>query len=532
MILRDYQLKIIEQIYKEWDAGVRNVLVQLPTGAGKTIVFTHVMKQHMGASIAIAHRVELVCQISLALARLGVSHNIIAQPKSIKDIITIHIQEFGQSYYRHDAKCHVAAVDTLLKQRQLPRNISLVVQDEAHHVLRDNKWGKVAEMFPCARGLYPTATPLRADGRGLGRHADGVIDAMIVGVPMRELINQGHLTDYRIFAPPCDLDLSSIEISKGGDYSLPSLRAAVHKSRITGDAVEHYLRIAPGKLGITFAVDIEAARELAAAYNQAGVSAEIITGKTPDLERARIMRRFRRGEILQLVNVDILGEGVDVPAVSVVSMCRATLSYSLYCQSFGRALRPSAGKDKAIIIDHVNNVLTHGLPDRERVWSLDRSDKRSRVKACEYLRTCLSCFNVYEILTRVCPYCATYTPPAARNTPAQVSGDLLELDADTLATLRGERDRIDSAPRIPQGVTDVAKLSIAKKHRERQIAQRKLRHSIAIWAGYLHRRGISDSEIYLQFYSTHKVDIMTAQTLSTKDAEDLRIRIDASINKG
>lgn len=538
MKLRPYQEKVIEEIYAAWNRGNTNVLAQLATGAGKTVLFSNVIKNNQGASIAIAHRIELVSQISLTLARYGVRHNIIAQKAAIREIISIHMAELKRSYYDPHSPVRVAGVDTLLRMdRNTPwfNQVSLVVQDEGHHPLQDNKWGTAASFFPNAKGLYPTATPLRADGRGLGRWADGIIDSMVVGPQMRDLINMGFLTDYRIFAPPSDLDLSTVPLSAGGDYSPPKLRSAVHKSHITGDVVAHYLKIAPGKLGVTFAVDIESAGEIAAEFRAAGVSAEVISSKTPDLLRASIMTKFRNREVLQLVNVDLLGEGVDVPAIEVVSMARPTQSYSLYSQQFGRALRPMQGKSHAIIIDHVNNVLRHGLPDAPRDWSLERRERRSRSAALDNipLRTCgnVACMGVYERKFRVCPYCGYYTAPAQRSTPEQVDGDLFELDPEVLAILRGEIDRIDSAPRIPQHLDPIAQLGLAKKHHQRQVSQGHLRETIALWAGHLRARGCEDSQIYREFFFGFGMDIATAQTLSTRPADELKEKIQKVIDE-
>lgn len=526
MLLRPYQQTLVDRIHAAWNAGHQNVAVQLPTGAGKTVIFSEILRTHIGTSVAIAHRTELVSQISLALAASGVYHNIIATAQTIRDIVTLHTRIYSKSYYRASARCHVAAVDTLLRRSDIPRDVTLVVQDEAHHVLRDNKWGRAAALFPAARGLYPTATPLRADGRGLGRHADGIIDHMIVGVSMRELIDAGYLTPYRIWAPPHSIDLSQARVAADGDYTRESVRTAIRNAKITGDVVQHYLRLGRGKLGLTFAVDIEHAIELAREYHAAGVPTEVITGQTPALERAQIMQQFRDRKLLQLVNVDVLGEGVDVPAIECVSMCRPTLSFALYSQQFGRALRPLQGKQYAIIIDHVDNVKCHGLPDAPRVWTLDRADRKARgAQQVQLIRTCLGCTANYEIYSRTCPFCGLYTPPAERKTPAQVAGDLTELDADTLAALRGERTRIDAAPLIPRGASDIVAASIYKQHRERQVAQVKLRAAIAAWAGVWHARGVSDREIYIRFYATFGIDIMTAQTLNKKDAEELLTRV-------
>lgn len=538
MQLRPYQTEVVREIYESWNRGNRNVLAQLATGAGKTVLFSKIIADNPGYSIAIAHRVELVSQISLTLGRYGVRHNIIAQQGSVREIVAIQMAELNRSFYDPQARVIVAGVDTLLRMdRRTPwfSQITLVVQDEGHHPLKDNKWGTAATLFPNARGLYPTATPMRADGRGLGRWADGLMDSIVVGPQMRDLINMGFLTEYRIFAPPSDLDLSTVPLSAGGDYSPPKLRNAVHKSHITGDVVAHYLRIAPGKLGVTFAVDIESAAEIAGEFRAAGVSAEVISSKTPDLLRAAIMAKFRRREVLQLVNVDLLGEGVDVPAIEVVSMARPTHSYSLYSQQFGRALRPMEGKSHAIIIDHVNNVLRHGLPDSPRHWSLERRDRRSRGSADDVipLRTCsnTACMAVFERKFRICPHCGFYTPPAERSTPEHVDGDLFELDAEVLARLRGEIDRISSPPKIPQYLEPVAQLGLAKKHHTRQLAQGTLRDAIALWAGYLKAEGKDDHEIYRLFYFTFKIDIATAQTLGAREAEELTNSLNKEIKK-
>jgi superfamily II DNA or RNA helicase len=533
MELRPYQNEIITEIYAAWDSGAQNVLAQLATGAGKTVIFSRIIADYSGISIAIAHRVELVSQISLTLARNGIYHNLIAQKAAIRGIVNLHMQELGKSYYSPNARRYVAGVDTLIR---LPPDtpwfpqVGLVVQDEGHHPLRTNKWGLAASLFPNARGLYPTATPIRADGKGLGRHADGLMDRLIVGVSMRDLIDMGYLTEYRIFAPPSALDFASIPTTESGDFSPPKLREAVHKAHITGDVVEQYLRIAKGKLGVTFAVDIESATEIAAEYRANGVPAEIISSKTPDLLRSHIMSRFRKREVMQLVNVDLLGEGVDVPAIEVVSMARPTQSYALYSQQFGRALRPLPGKTHAIIIDHVNNVIRHGLPDAPRVWSLDRRDRKSRSAPLDAipLRVCVNtfCLGVYPRTQSICPHCGHRPTPTIRSSPEQVDGDLFELDPDTIARMRGEIERIDGAPRVPQHLSPIAQLGAAKQHKQRQQAQATLRDAIALWAGCLRDMGKSDSEIYRCFWFKFGIDIASAQVLGVREAGELQARIE------
>lgn len=359
MQLRPYQHDIIQQTGELWSEGVVNVLCQLSTGGGKSLILSTIVQQHAGYSVVIAHRTELVSQLSLTLAGFGIKHNIIAPRATVREIAATHHIAYQRGFYDPGAACFVASVDTLLRLPPLTpwfARVSLLIVDESHHVLRENKWGRASSLFPNARGFFPTATPIRADGKGLGRSSDGIIDAMIIGPPMRQLIEENYLCDYRIFAPPNNLDLSTVNQSANGDFSPVPLRAAVHKSKITGNIVEHYLSIAYGKRGVTFAVDIKSAAEIALEFKLHGVPAEVISSLTPPLLRQQLMKRFRDGELLQLVNVDILGEGVDVPAIEVVSMGRPTNSYSLFCQQFGRALRPLAGKT---CVARGTKVLTH-----------------------------------------------------------------------------------------------------------------------------------------------------------------------------
>lgn len=533
---RDYQQRIIDECQGFWAAGGKNALAVMPTGAGKTFVFSRIAASARASVCAIAHRGELVVQISTALAREGLRHRVVGSKGVQQECRASHTDELGYSFVDPTAYVAVASVDTLIRMSPEPwmADVRLWIQDEAHHVLKDNKWGSAAEMFPNARGLGVTATPLRADGKGLGRHADGLFDAMFVGPSMRDLITREYLTDYRIFAPPSDIDLTNVPVSASGDYSPPKLADARKRSHITGDVVQHYLRIARGKLGVTFDVDVEAATATAAAYRAAGVPAEVVTGETEGRVRRDILRRFRAREILQLVNVDLFGEGFDLPAIEVVSMARPTQSYALFAQQFGRALRPLEGKTHAIIIDHVGNVLRHGLPDAPRRWSLDRRERRSKATRDDVVpvRACLNpaCNGVYERVLLACPYCGHAPLPAGRSTPEQVDGDLAELDPAVLAVLRGEVQRIDADPVYPSSAGPEVRGAIRKTHFERQQAQAALRELMAVWGGWQSHLGRSDREAHRRFFHRFGTDVATACSLNKADAEELAKRISDDLN--
>ncbi len=359
---------------------------------------------------------------------------------------------------------------------------------------------------------------------------------------MRDLISMGYLTDYRVFGPPSDINLSSVNVSPvTGDYNPQKLKTAVKGSHIIGDVVKHYLKIAPGKLGVTFATDVDTATDIAAQINALGVPAAVVSAKTPVVERIAILGQFKNRTLLQLVNVDLFGEGFDLPAIEVVSMARPTQSYSLYVQQFGRALRLLDGKQYAIIIDHVGNVERHGLPDAKRAWSLDRREKGSKSTKSDSIpvKTCLNgaCFAVYERIYAACPYCGYVTPPTVRNAPEFVDGDLCELDPATLAEMRGEINRVDmdkeeyrtelAAKRTPE----IGQLTHVARHVKRQDAQAALRNSIAWWAGYQRAMGINDSESYRRFYFAFGIDVMTAQALNTKEAVDLTSQINKNLKE-
>ena len=540
--LRDYQSGLVESVNSAWSAGAVNVLAVLPTGGGKTVIFSHIIAAEQGASCAIAHRQELVGQIAVALARNGVRHRIIAPAKTIKQIVALEMQEVGVSYYDPNAPCAIAGVDTLVRRADqlnawLPK-VRLWVMDEAHHVLVKNKWGKATEMFPNARGLGVTATPERADGCGLGREADGVFDDMVVGPTMRELIDRGFLTDYRVVCPQTDIDLDSVAISQAtGDYNPQQLKKAVRKSRIIGDVVAIYKRWADGLRSIVFSTDVETATDISKRFNELNVPAEVVSAKTPDLERAAIMRRFREGILKVLVNVDLFGEGFDLPAIECVIMARPTQSYSLYAQQFGRALRIMEGKDRALIIDHVGNVVRHGLPDAARYWSLQGKEKRKRSvldKDTIPLRTCLNdqCLQVYERALLSCPYCGHTNEPQGRSSPEQVDGDLVELDPEVLAQMRGEVARIDGPARFPANVPPKVRMSINKKHVERQDAQGRLRAVMQWWGGHRNAEGYVDREAQKRFFFRFGIDVLTAQTLSAREAAELADTITNDLIEG
>ncbi len=554
--LRGYQRDIVNGVYANWNAGHQNVMAVSATGSGKTVMMGELARNHSGYGFAAAHRTELVGQISAALAREDIRHNIIAPSKTIKGIVASHMEEFGRSFYDPHAPWATGSVDTIIRRNAQDRflhELTKLFIDEGHHVLRDNKWGRMFGMFPNAVSALFTASPIRADGKGLGQHADGIVSALVEGPPMRWLIDNGYLTDYQVVrARAEDLDLSEVHITAQGDYNQKEAAAAIKRSRrIVGDVVETYKRYAWGKLGVTFAVDIEHGKQLTDAYNAAGVPAAFLSADDDPDTRRRVIREFRQRKYWQLVNVDLFGEGFDLPAIECVSMARPTLSWALYAQQWGRALRlmisaelqrawdsyaaaqrlaliAASEKPFAWIFDHVGNWYAHeGSPDmRKEPWSLDGRERRRSASDAIPMRTCLGalCFQKYERFHTSCPHCGEAAPePGQRATPEQVDGDMELLDMGALAELRKAVAKVDSVmPALPYNASPEIAGAVTKRHAERQRAQSALRNAIATW------RALQDGDDRVnqkRFYLTFGTDLVSACALSSTDANRLRCAI-------
>jgi len=533
-MLRDYQSSLNSRID---DAAAKRVLAVLPTGGGKTVCMSHQAANYEFDNIAIAHRQELTSQISMAFARQGLEHRIIAPNATIDAIRQMQVDKLGKNWVHPGAPVGVAGVDTLIKRIGDPwlKKVRRWQIDEAHHLQPENKWGRACSMFPNAEGgIGWTATPCRTDRRGL----DGCFDELIVGPTMRELINRGYLCEYQVYGVKSALNLSKVKVGANGEFVQSSLAKEMHEGEgatITGDAVEHYLRLAYGKRCVGFVVDVQSAHELVAKLEAAGVKAAALHAKTPGGARRKIIEDFELGNILYIANVDVLGEGFDCPAIECVQMLRPTMSYGLYVQQFGRALRILLGKLFGIIIDHVGNVLRHGLPDGPREWSLAGPPRRVR-EAEVAINVCgdPSCMRVYEGFEPECPFCG-WRPErresAGREAPAQVAGDLTLYTPEMLAQLRGEAARIAGPVICPPGLRGgPAAGRLMRNWDERREAQGQLRDLIDAWGGrQVIERGDSIAAAYRRFHHMFGIDTLGALSQSGPDMRALYNKIKESL---
>jgi superfamily II DNA or RNA helicase len=410
IVLRDYQQRAIDDVRQAIAAGHRRVLLQAPTGSGKTVLMAFMASgaaRRGKRTMFVVHRQELLYQASATFDAQGIDHGIIAP---------------GHSMTRDPIQ--VASVQTLVRRLDRVAPPDLMIFDEAHHC-PSSTWRRVFQRYPEAKMVGLTATPTRLDGRGL----DDLFDVMVRGPGVRELIDTGYLSDYTVYAPPIGIDVSAVR-TRAGDFAKEQLAGAVDKPTITGDAVRHYLRFARGRRAIAFCVSIAHSEHVATQFQAVGVTAQHIDGKEDSRRRRRIMERFAAGDIQVLTNCDLVSEGLDVPGVEAAILLRPTQSLSLYLQQVGRALRPQPGKT-AIILDHAGNVLRHGLPDDEREWTLQgRPRKRGKGERPPEVRVtqCPVCFACHAPAP-ICPACGHVYETQGRDIE-HVEGELERIDAD------------------------------------------------------------------------------------------------------
>jgi superfamily II DNA or RNA helicase len=388
--LRPYQEELIEKIRQAFVDGHKAVLLQLGTGAGKTFLTATMIKRAIdkgNKSWFLCHRRELVSQAGRQFRELDIPHGYIAagsHPNFLKPV-------------------QVCSIQTLSKRIDRLKAPQLIVYDEVHH-LPSKSWSGTYDALikQGARVLGLTATPERLDGKGLGEH----FSIMIEGPTVAWLIENGFLSKFKVFAPST-VDTSTIH-SRMGDFVKDELSLLMDKPSITGNAVENYIKYAKGKRALCFCVSIAHSKHVVEQFNANGITAAHIDGTMDGQERDKIVSDFSEGRILILSNVEILGEGFDVPAAEAAILLRPTQSVSLHLQQCGRVLRPSPGKEYAVILDHAGNCLRHGLPDDEREWSLEGREKRKKGDASKpsiTVRQCKACYYVQAAKYDVCQSC-------------------------------------------------------------------------------------------------------------------------------
>ena len=412
--LRDYQQGCIGDIRQAYRAGRRSPLLVSPTGSGKTVMFAYISdgtSRKGNRVLILVHRQELVDQTTKTLNAFGVGHGVIAAGRSPD---RTHLVQVG-------------SVQTVVRRLEFFRP-DLIIIDEAHHGTAGS-WRKVIDANPQARILGVTATPERLDGKGLR----DVFDILIRGPEVSWLVEQGHLSRPKYFAPPQAANLGALHM-RGGDFAREDLAAAMDQKAIIGDAVEHYARICPGAPAVAFCVSIAHAQHVAEQFQAAGFRASVLDGTLEKDDRRDRVKALADGRLHVLTSCEIINEGFDLPMVTAAILLRPTMSLGLHLQQIGRVLRPAPGKDRAIILDHVGNLGRHGFTEDEREWSLEGRAKKKKRKADDEpdvsVRQCPTCFCCHSPRP-TCPECGHVYELKTREIE-HIEGTLEEIDVEAM----------------------------------------------------------------------------------------------------
>jgi len=406
--LRQYQTEAINKC-REYFRRFKNVLLVGPTGCGKTVIFCYIAEkaESIGKRVLIlVHRKELLEQTSKHLGELGVRHGLIAPNKCPSG-----------------DKLQVASVQTLVRRLGKYPAPDLILVDECHHSAAGS-WQKILDYYPNARLLGVTATPVRLDGKALGKAAGGYYEAIVPGPTIKSLIELGYLTQPLVYAPPSLIDLSGVK-TRFGDYDKKEINEVMAKPVIVGDAIKHYKNICDGMPAIAFCASVKHAQELADRFCDAGIYSKSIDGKLGDYDRRSRIEGLAQGRIQVLTSCEIVSEGTDIPVVGAAILLRPTQSLGMYLQQVGRVLRPCEGKRFSVILDHVGNSIRHGLPDEIRSWKLNEGiTAKKNGESSPKFRQCEKCYFCFGMHLTECPECKHPVEIAERKYD-EVDGDLV-----------------------------------------------------------------------------------------------------------
>ena len=363
--LRDYQQLAKEEIFGKWNL-VDNILYQMPTGTGKTRLFTSIirdisiwgLRHNINYRILIiAHRSELIEQSSRSLDKYRIKHGVLAGTMKDKRDLTQAIQVASIQTITHPA--NQCLIDDL--------KFDFIIIDEAHHAVAKS-YQKLWEFCPDAKKLGVTATPWRMNNSGFAQ----IFDAYIPSMSIKDFIQKGWLATYQYYSIPTSSELvksieSIREFDIEGDYKNSALVEVCDTSKIRAQLYDSYEKNVLGKKGIIYSISREHSEHICLQYRSRGVAIENIDSKTPAKLREKVIQAFRNGDIDIIVNVDIFSEGFDCPDIEFIQLARPTKSLVKYIQQVGRGLRKNGDK-KCIILDNVGMYSRFGLPDEERDW--------------------------------------------------------------------------------------------------------------------------------------------------------------------
>lgn len=440
--LRPYQTNDIARIRDAFATGAKAPLYVLPTGGGKTTIFSAIAEssERRGKRVlAMVHRVELVDQIVASLDQFNVKPNIIASS----------YQRSAGRERTGNRTVAVASVQTLVNRLDSYAAPSLIICDEAHHMKIGGQYDEILRYYRNPKLLGVTATPIRLDGRGLKSH----FDRLIMGPTPPELIELGYLVRPRIFAPPT-VDTSGLHV-RAGEFKAEEADALMEPPSVTGDAIAHYKKHTDGLPGLAFCTSVKRAHEVAERFRQAGISAVALSGGTDKDLRRMAVADFRRGAIRVLASCDLFSEGFDVPGAHVGIMLRPTNSLGLFLQQCGRLARPAPGKEYYTLLDHVGNTQRFGMPHEARDWELTSDVIKAKKTDKPGVRVCPKCWAASSARAMQCIECGHVFEVKARQNVEERDGELVELTAEQIAK---KKDRQAQGHATLQQLRDIERI--------------------------------------------------------------------------
>lgn len=430
MLLRPYQAVALADIQNAYRSGKRAPLLCAPTGSGKSAMTAYMLDRTTKRTLYLCHRAELLESICDDLKKFGIAHSVISS---------------GSPVLRHSHHISVGMMQTVARRLDNLPQFEWVISDEAHLAMAPT-WMKILSRFKSAWHLGMSATPCRLDGKGLGEFYDQII----YGPSVRELTDRGYLSPCRAFAPMHQ----AVDIKKSGsDFSMEDAARLLDKAAVTGSAVDHLRKLGPDRRTIVFCCTREHAEHVADQFRTAGFAATNVDGSM--LDRKQRIEAFKAGRVQVLTNVELLTTGYDDPSIGAGIFLRPTQSLALYLQMIGRILRIAPGKSDALLLDHVGNVIRHGMPDDTREWTLEGRAKRSSPPP---VRQCPMCYAAFSPVPH-CPSCGHVfaVKPAPTRGLQQRDGELTEVSGIEVQRLK--REQLNTMMAGCSGLRDLQELA-------------------------------------------------------------------------
>ena len=419
MKLREYQIEAVDRLRGAVIRGIKKIILALPTGAGKSHIAGQIIKNIVSKGnkvLWIVHRRGLVFQMRDVLKDFfDIDAGIImsgVESETSKPVQLCTIQSYSRRL-ELDAP----------SWNRFYIHPNVVIVDECHRSI-SKSYKSLLKLYSDKIIIGFTATPARADGRGMGELYEEIIDIASI----KDLTDQGYLCPVRYFVP-ARIDLDGVKIVMG-DYQIKELAEKTIKKKLIGDIVDNWLRCAQNRKTIVFCVNVKHSIAICEEFNQRGIPAEHLDAHSTDEERDAVFKRMEGGAITVICNVALYQEGLDVPSVSCIVMARPTKSMGLYRQCVGRGLRIEDGKDDCIVMDHGNVIEEHGLLEWPVTWTLDGKKKawsKPRRETVQKLVKCAACGLVF-MGRNTCPDCGTKVKSFAQKIET-IDAELEEIDA-------------------------------------------------------------------------------------------------------